>query len=44
MPNARVYSLVSDGDVRTMVSDFVAACSDRQFRVKAIYQVIRAMR
>jgi hypothetical protein len=27
-----------------MVQKFVAACNDRQFRVKAIYHVIRAMR
>ena len=44
LPNARVYSLVSDGEVHTTISNFVAACSDRQFRVKAIYHVIRAMR
>ena len=42
--NARVYSLVRDGEVHNTISDFVAACSDRQFRVKAIYHVIRAMR
>ena len=44
MPNAQIYSMVDDGEVRAMIRDFVAACSDRQFRVKAIYQVIRAMR
>ena len=44
VPNTRIYSLVNDSDVRAMVANFVAACSDRQFRVKAIYQVIRAMR
>ena len=30
--------------VRELVGDFVTACNDRQFRVKAIYHVIRAMR
>ncbi len=39
-----VYALTNDRSVRDLVSSFVAACSDRQFRVKAIYQVIRAMR
>ena len=40
----RVYSLVKDQTMRELVSQFVAACNDRQFRVKAIYHVIRGMR
>ena len=39
-----IYALSSDPDMQAMVSNFVAACSDRKFRVKAIYHVIRAMR
>lgn len=39
-----VYSLVQDQTVLRMIDNFVTACSDRQFRVKAIYHVIRAMR
>ena len=30
--------------MRDMVNDFVRACDDRVFRVKAIYHVIRGMR
>lgn len=40
----RIYSLAPDASVRELVSRFVRACNDRQFRVKAIYHVIRAMR
>ena len=43
-PDVFVYSLSSDPSVRELVSRFVRACNDRQFRVKAIYHVIRAMR
>lgn len=39
-----VYALTNDRAVREMVRNFVIACSDRQFRVKAIYHVIRSMR
>lgn len=39
-----VYALTNDRQVRELVSQFVTACNDRQFRVKAIYHVIRAMR
>lgn len=41
---ARVYALSSDADTLALVEQFMQACSDRQFRVKAIYHVIRAMR
>lgn len=40
----KIYALTDDASVRETVGNFVAACNDRQFRVKAIYQVIRAMR
>lgn len=39
-----IYTLSSDSDTQALVNDFVAACTDRQFRVKAIYHVIHAMR
>lgn len=39
-----VYALTNDRKVRELVGNFVVACNDRQFRVKAIYHVIRAMR
>ncbi len=39
-----VYSLSSDPEVRDLVRRFVEASDDRQFRVKAIYHIIRGMR
>ena len=39
-----VYSLVEDATMRSLVDQFVLACDDRQFRVKAIYHIIRGMR
>ena len=39
-----VYSLVSDAETRKRVDQFILACDDRQFRVKAIYHIIRGMR
>ncbi len=39
-----VYSLASDPHVREMLEQFVRASDDRQFRVKAIYHIIRGMR
>jgi hypothetical protein len=39
-----VYSLASDAHVREMLEQFVKASDDRQFRVKAIYHIIRGMR
>jgi hypothetical protein len=44
VPEARVYALSSDAEMQASVEKFMQACSDRQFRVKAIYHVIRAMR
>ena len=39
-----VYSLVEDVAMRSLVDQFILACDDRQFRVKAIYHIIRGMR
>ena len=39
-----VYSLVEDAAMRSLVDQFILACDDRQFRVKAIYHIIRGMR
>jgi predicted transcriptional regulator len=39
-----VYSLVSDHDVRELLNKFIEASNDRQFRVKAIYHIIRGMK
>lgn len=39
-----VYSLNEDDTVRGLVRDFVEACKDRNFRVKAVYHIIRGMR
>jgi hypothetical protein len=39
-----VYSLVEDPTMRALVDQFILACDDRQFRVKAIYHIIRGMR
>jgi hypothetical protein len=40
----RIYTLAQDAAMRELVNRFVLACDDRQFRVKAIYHVIRGMR
>jgi len=39
-----VYSLSNDPVVRDLIRRFVEASDDRQFRVKAIYHIIRGMR
>ncbi len=39
-----VYSLVPDDRVRELLEQFVTASDDRQFRVKAIYHIIRGAR
>lgn len=40
----RVFALAPDSTVRALIGEFIAACDDRQFRVKAIYHVIRNLR
>ena len=39
-----VYSLSSDEGTRQLIGDFVAACQDRSFRLKAVYHIIKNMR
>ncbi len=39
-----VYSLASDRQIRELLDRFVQASDDRQFRVKAIYHIIRGTR
>ena len=39
-----VYALTSDAAMGGLIRQFVQACEDRQFRVKAIYHIIRGMR
>lgn len=40
----RIFTLTDDMQVRRLLDQFVTACNDRQFRVKAIYHVIRSLR
>ena len=42
--NMAIYSLSSDEDMRALVDQFILACEDRHFRVKAVYHIIRGMR
>jgi hypothetical protein len=42
--NLTVYSLTKDTQVREKIKHFVSASDDRQFRVKAIYHLIRGTR
>jgi hypothetical protein len=39
-----VYSLTRDPEIRELLDEFVAASDDRQFRVKAIYHIVRGTR
>ena len=39
-----IYSLVPDPQTRELLEQFVKASDDRQFRVKAIYHIIRGTR
>lgn len=38
--NTIVYSLVEDRKTRALIDNFVAACEDRLFRIKAVYHII----
>ncbi|HHS96311.1 MAG TPA: hypothetical protein ENK08_00190 [Chloroflexi bacterium] len=40
----RVYSLSSDPVIWEQIRRFIQACGDREFRVKAIYHIVRGMR
>ena len=42
--DASIYSLVTDESMRSLVNQFILACEDRHFRVKAVYHIIRGMR
>jgi hypothetical protein len=39
-----IYSLAQDEEIHKLIDDFVTACDDRHFRVKAVYHIIRGMR
>jgi hypothetical protein len=39
----RVYSLSNKPSTREIIEKFINSCQDRQFRVKAIYHLIRSM-
>ncbi len=41
--DTNVFKLAEDEEMRDMINDFVAACHDREFRVKAINHVIHGM-
>jgi hypothetical protein len=40
----KIYTLAQEASMQELIHQFVLACDDRQFRVKAIYHVIRGMR
>jgi hypothetical protein len=42
--NTVIYALATDEDMRALVDQFILACEDRHFRVKAVYHIIRGMR
>ena len=39
-----IYSLATDEQIRQLVDQFIRACEDRHFRVKAVYHIIKSMR
>lgn len=39
----RIYAMSEDTEIRTVINDFMEACHDRDFRVKAIHCVIEEM-
>lgn len=44
LDSTAVYSLSTDEDMRSLVQEFIQACEDRHFRVKAVYHIIKSMR
>jgi hypothetical protein len=40
----RVYSLSPDPTIWVRIHRFIKACSDREFRIRAIYHVVRGLR
>ena len=39
-----IYTLTEDKQKRDLISSFLRACEDRNFRVKVVYHIIRGMR
>ena len=39
-----IYTLTEDKQKRDLISRFLRACEDRNFRVKVVYHIIRGMR
>lgn len=39
----QVYRIVEDSEMQGLIAEFVAACHDRSFRVRAIHHVIAGM-
>ncbi len=44
LPDMRVFTYTESASLRALIADFLEQCKDRQFRVKAIYHVIRSLR
>ena len=44
LDNVPIYTLATDEAMRALVNQFILACEDRHFRVKAVYHIIRGMR
>jgi hypothetical protein len=44
LDSTAVYSLSADKAMRSLVQEFIQACEDRHFRVKAVYHIIKSMR
>ena len=44
LPDMRIFTYDNDPDLRALIGEFLDRCQDRQFRVKAIYHVIRNLR
>lgn len=44
LPDMRVFTYTENAALRALIADFLEQCKDRQFRVKAIYHVIRSLR
>ncbi len=39
-----VFTLSDDAEMLQLLDEFIRACDDRHFRVKAVYHIIRGMR
>ncbi len=44
LPEMRIYTYTDNPTMRSLIGQFLDRCEDRQFRVKAIYHVIRSLR